>query len=141
MTTHPAGALAEIAALRRERNHLRDLATRKREERRRLTVKRYVEQARIDAAGLLLIAAAGGNVGREWAPLPARRWAQARALLRLAGMATGHDLRIVAPPERHIALQRLDAAAERAIAAPAAYVAHIAPSLRPKRLLHPVHRT
>ena len=91
-----------------------------------------VQRRRGDLA--VVLAVGGGAVGREYSPLPARRWRYAVALLELAGLTTGgRDLRIVASdPEALIA--RLELAATRAKATPAHYAAHLPDFARPALL-------
>ena len=91
----PAAILADLVRLQRETKALRDRLTRDREERRRLAVARIVDRAYLDALALVTVSVGGGAVGREYSPLPARRWRYAVALLELAGLTTGgRDLRL-----------------------------------------------
>ena len=87
----PAAILADLVRLQRETKALRDRLTRDREERRRLAVARIVDRAYLDALALVTVSVGGGAVGREYSPLPARRWRYAVALLELAGKVRSDD--------------------------------------------------
>ena len=130
----PAAILADLVRLQRETKALRDRLTRDREERRRLAIGRIVDRAYLDALALCTLAIGGGAVGREYSPLPARRWRYAVALLELAGLTTGgRDLRIVdsAPEAMLTALER---AAAEAKAHPHRFGAYLPDFARPSLL-------
>lgn len=132
--------LAEIAALRLERNRLRDALTRQRADRQQLALDRLLAGAHRDALTLLRLAALGLPVGRSSGALPRRRWAYAVALLRMARLTRrGRDLRIVASPDA--ALDALDLAIRGARMLPGAYARHVPPSLRPLALARTLRRT
>lgn len=133
----PASLLVELAVVRAERNRLRDMATRRAEERKRLSVRRLVERAKLDAIGLITVHYAGGLVARWYAPISARRWQYAVALLRLAGLVRrGRDVRLIMPTHPNDALDALDRAVAAACATPGRLGALIPRSTRP-RLLYP----
>ena len=130
----PAAILADLVRLQRETKALRDRLTRDREERRRLAVARIVDRAYLDALALCTLAIGGGVVGREYSPLPQRRWRYAVALLELGGLTTGgRDLRIVdsAPEAMLTALER---AAAEAKAHPHRFGAYLPDFARPRLL-------
>jgi hypothetical protein len=90
---------------------------------------------------LVTVHVGGGAVGRDYAPLPQRRWAYAVALVRMSGLAApGRDVRLLLPPNPEHVVERLDAAATAAKTMPRRYARHLPPSLVP-RLLRPVHQT
>jgi hypothetical protein len=130
----PAAILADLVRLQRETKALRDRLTRDREERRRLAVARIVDRAYLDALALCTLAIGGGAVGREYSPLPARRWRYAVALLELGGLTSGgRDLRLdLVDPEE--AMRRLTTAAAEAKAQPHRYGAHLPDFARPSLL-------
>lgn len=131
--------LAEIAALRLERNRLRDALTRQRADRQRFALDRLLDGAHRDALALLRLAALGLPVGRSSGALPRRRWAYAVALLRMARLTRrGRDLRIVVSADA--ALDALDLAIRGARMLPSAYARHVPPSLRPLALARTLRR-
>ena len=103
-------------------------------ERRRIVVERTIDRAFLDACALYTLAIGGADVGRQYSPLPQRRWAKAAALLRLAGLTDGGrylHLRIVNPDD---AMRRLTEAASEAKAAPRRLGAYLADFARPASL-------
>ena len=132
--TTPAALLNELAILRRQNKQLADRLDTRKGERRRLIVERTIDRAFLDACALYTLAVAGADVGREYAPLPQRRWAKAAALLRLAGLTDGGrylHLRMVDPDE---ALRRLTEAAAEAKATPRRLGAYLPDFARPASL-------
>jgi hypothetical protein len=133
--TTPATLLADLARLRRERDRLRNMATRRRAERHKLAVARLVDRAVLDALALATVHVGGGAVGRDYAPLPQRRWAYAVAMLRMSGLAApGRDVCLVLPHNLDHVVERLDAAATAAKVMPSRYLRHLPPSLAPRLL-------
>ena len=132
--TTPAALLNELAILRRQNKQLADRLDTRKGERRRLIVERTIDRAFLDACALYTLAVAGADVGREYAPLPQRRWAKAAALLRLAGLTDGGrylHLRMINPEE---AMRRLTEAAAEAKATPRRLGAYLADFVRPASL-------
>ncbi len=133
--TTPAALLNELARLQRESKRLRDLVTRQRQERRRLAIARIVERAQLDALVLITVAVGGGEVGRDYSPLPQRRWAYATGLLRMAGLTTGgRDLHVDTRRPHAELVTRLHRAAQAAVCEPRRYVAELPPFLVPALL-------
>lgn len=134
MSTTPAALLATMAQLQREVKLLRDRETRRKEERRQLRINRTIDRAHLDALALVTLHVGGGNVGREYACLPQRRWCYAAALLRLAGIASDQrDLSIKFENQDDL-LAKLDYAAKLAKLHPSYYVTHLPPFNVPKML-------
>jgi hypothetical protein len=143
MTRHnttPSALLNDLAQTRRERNRWRDAATRRAAERRKAAQVRIIDRAFLDALALITVGIGGGHVGREYSPLPARRWRYAAALLRMARLTTGgRDLRLQLPPDPADALAMLEEATCAARVMPGRFAREVPPSLRPA-LLQPLHR-
>jgi hypothetical protein len=138
--TTPSALLSELVIARRERNRWRDAATRRAAERRHAAQVRIIDRAHLDALALVTVAVGGGHPGREYAPLPARRWRYAFALLRMARLTTGgRDLRLQLPAHPGDALAQLEEATRAARIMPARFAREVPPSLRPA-LLQPLHR-
>lgn len=132
--TTPASLLNELAILRRQNKQLADRLDAQKGERRRIVTERMVDRAFLDACALYTLAVGGSDVGRQYAPLPQRRWAKAAALLHLAGLTYGGRylrLRMVDPDE---AMRRLTEATAEAKATPRRLGAYLADFARPATL-------
>lgn len=132
--TTPAALLAELATLRKQNRLQATRLQRAGESRRQERIERMVDAALLDALALVTLYVGGGEITRDVAPLPQRRWAHAVALLRLAGLAHGRTvtLRLAETPQE--TLQRLQRAATLAKAHPARWGACHAPYARPDSL-------
>ena len=132
--TTPAALLNELAILRRQNKRLADRLDTQKGARRQIVIERTIDRAFLDACALYTLAIGGADVGRQYSPLPQRRWAKAAALLRLAGLTDGGrylHLRIVNPDD---AMRRLTEAASEAKAAPRRLGAYLADFARPASL-------
>lgn len=136
MSTTPAGLLSQMAVLQREILRLRDRETRRKSERRKLRIERVLDRAHLDALALITVHIGGGNVGRQYACLPQRRWAYAVALLRLAGLTgSGRDLRIEMDGDTDVCA-KLDQATELAKRQPTQYASYLPAFNLPQMLRH-----
>lgn len=125
MSTTPAGLLAQMLILQKEITLLRDRETRRKSERRKLRIERVIDRAHLDALALITIHVGGGNVGRQYACLPQRRWAYAVGMLRLARLtSSGRDLHIVMDGDTDVCA-KLDQAAQLAKCHPSKYAANL----------------
>ena len=132
--TAPAAVLAELATLRKQNAQQAARLARAGESRQAQRVERMVDRATLDALALVTVHVAGGDVSRDVAPLPQRRWAHAVALLRLAGLAHGRTVSLQLAETPQATLDRLHKAAALAKAKPARCGAFHAPYARPQSL-------
>lgn len=132
--TPAAALLAELAALRRQNAIQAKRLERAGVERNQQRIERMADKALLDAAALITLHVGGGDIARDVAPLPQRRWAHAIALLRLAGLAQGREVRLTLAQTPQETLQRLERAATLAKTHPTRWGACHAPYARPDSL-------
>jgi hypothetical protein len=126
--------LHEVVALRRANARLADRARLHDAARRTEAIRQRADAAYLDALHLITLHVGGGDVGRRTSGLPQRRWAQAVALLRLAGLAHGRYVVITPKPTPAATLAALQEAHRRAVAQPQAWGAYVPAYTRPRAL-------